>query len=91
MNPVYAAYSEILGTQSKDLSIGTRLLVFNILILIHLPHQRCQMASIFKARLGKNVFFFSVQSPGFQKLFLTSIYVLALFNLLTFFFFQHYI
>ena len=60
--------------------------MFNILILIHLPHQCCQMISIFKARLGKNIFF-SVQSPDFQKLFLASFYVLALFNLLTFFFF----
>ena len=75
MSPVYAAYSEILGTQSKDLSIGTRLLVFNILILIHLPHQCCQMASTFKARLGQKKIFFSVQSPGFQKLFLASFYV----------------
>ena len=64
MNPVYAAYSEILGTQSKDLSIGTRLLVFNILILIHLPHQCCQIASIFKARLGKKVFLFFFLVPN---------------------------
>ena len=55
------AYLAILGTHSKDLIIGTRLLVFNILFLIHLPIQCCQMASLFfffKARFGKNISLF---------------------------------
>ena len=61
------AYLAILGTPSKDLFIGTRLLVFNILFLIHLPHQCCQMASLFL-------------KPDFTKIFLYFyLYVLKLF------------